>query len=89
MLNQTYLNTIFDDTFIKYFCEELYSERNPIIHGRETQNFNNDNASKKIATLEYIIKSIESYIKEYFKENMKNNIPKRSRRKYFEIYENG
>lgn len=76
LINQTYLNTIFDDTFIKYFCEELYSERNPILHGRETQKFNKDNASKKIATLEYIITTIESYMKNQFKEHMNQNIPK-------------
>jgi len=76
LINQTYLNEIFDDIFIKYFCEELYNERNPILHGRETNNFNEDNASKKIATLEYIIFTIESYIKDYFKKNMKKNIPK-------------
>lgn len=75
MINQTYLNSIFDDTFIKYFCEELYNERNPILHGRETQKFNEKNASKKLATLEYIITTIESYIKNQFKKNMKNNIP--------------
>lgn len=76
VINQTYLNTIFDDIFIKYFCEELYNERNPILHGRETQKFNEENASKKIATLEYIITAIESYIKNQFEENMKNNISK-------------
>lgn len=84
MINQTYLNSIFDDTFIKYFCEELYNERNPVLHGRETQKFNKENASKKLATLEYIITTIESYIKNQFKENMKNNIPKEVKERIYQ-----
>ena len=68
----------------KYFCEELYNERNPVLHGRETQKFNKENASKKLATLEYIITTIESYIKNQFKENLKNNIPKEVKERIYQ-----
>lgn len=84
IINQTYLNDIFDDAFIKYFCEEFYNERNPILHGRETQQFNQENASKKIATLEYIIATIESYIKNKFKDNMSKNIPKEVKERIYQ-----
>ena len=76
MLNHTDLNNIFDDSFIKYFCNELYNERNPILHGRKMESFTEVNAAKKIATLEYVLITIEEYIKQYIQENLKKNVPK-------------
>lgn len=58
LLQQSKLGELFDKKFVTYFCNELYSERNPILHGRDLSNFTEKNSSKKIATIEYLLNLI-------------------------------
>ena len=65
LLQHSFLGNILDEYFINYFCDDLYNERNPVLHGRNVSNFNERNASKKLATIEYLLDAIESYNKRY------------------------
>lgn len=64
------LSSFFDNSFISYFCDELYSERNPILHGIQIDTFNKLNAAKKILTLDYLIGVIDNFIFEHYKNDM-------------------
>ncbi len=61
--------------FIDYFCDELYNERNPILHGNNTNCFTQVNAAKKIATIEHILNMIDNYSKQAIKNYLEKNIP--------------
>ncbi|WP_218568798.1 hypothetical protein, partial [Pseudomonas sp. CH235] len=60
--------------FIAYFCDELYNERNPILHGQETTSFTMENSAKKIATIEYILTTIETFNKKQAMERIEKNM---------------
>ena len=79
MLKNTTLNDVFDEHFVNYFCDELYNERNPILHGRNTQNLNELNAAKKIATIEYLLLTTENYIRNFNQQGLKKKIPVETR----------
>jgi len=74
LLDHSKFGDIFDTHFIAYFCEELYKERNPILHGKDITSFTKINASKKIATIEFIINIIHDYNKKNAMERLKKNI---------------
>lgn len=76
LLQQSKFRDYFDKKFIKYFCNELYTERNPILHGRELTLFTKRNASKKIATIEYILHLISENYKTAVHKNIDEAIPK-------------
>ena len=64
LLKNTKYGSYFDEHFINYFCDEVYNERNPVLHGRELKAFTEKNAAKKIATIEYLLETINKYIKD-------------------------
>lgn len=49
------------DEFIIYFCEELYEERNPIVHGRDINSFKKNVVEKKLFVIEFLMKIINSF----------------------------
>lgn len=63
LLKQTNFKEVLNMEFITYFCDELYNERNPILHGQELECFNLENASKKIATIEYLLTVVAGFHK--------------------------
>lgn len=75
LLKHSKFSEIFDKYFINYFCDELYNERNPILHGKDLLNFTEQNASKKLATVEYLLCTINNYIKEFMMDNLEKQIP--------------
>ncbi|MGP6429295.1 hypothetical protein [Pseudomonas paraglycinae] len=74
LLKNTAFSDIFDRNFIAYFCDELYNERNPILHGQETTSFTMENSAKKIATIEYILTTIETFNKKQAMERIEKNM---------------
>lgn len=70
LLKNSNLKYFFDENFITYYCDELYSERNPILHGKEVNNFSKLNCAKKIMTFDYITDIMNDYIKEQYFKNM-------------------
>jgi hypothetical protein len=70
LLKKSNLSDFFDEHFINYYCDELYNERNPILHGKEVGNFNKLNCSKKIMTFDYMTDSMNDFIKEQYFKNM-------------------
>ncbi|ARQ73088.1 hypothetical protein B6D87_02155 [Pseudomonas fragi] len=85
LLTQTSLCDFFDENFIKYFCDELYSERNPILHGRDTEAFTMENSAKKIATIEYILHSIQDYNKKSAMRRLEKSLPSELKDRIHEI----
>ena len=75
LIKNTVLSEIFDLRFIDYFSDELYLERNPILHGRVLLKFTQENAAKKIATLEYILSIINKTIKGKIYTRFSSKIP--------------
>lgn len=75
LLTQTTLRDFFDANFIAYFCDELYNERNPILHGRDTEAFTRENSAKKIATIEYILHRIQDHNKKSTMQRLDKNLP--------------
>lgn len=49
------MSTELDECFIRYFCDELYPERNPMLHGRVRDTGHQVQAAQKLATLEYLL----------------------------------
>lgn len=76
LLRKSAFGDLFDAHFIEYFCEELYSERNPVLHGKDIKFGSELNAAKKMATLEYVIKNIEDTIQSRFLEKCEEDFPK-------------
>lgn len=70
LLKKSNLTDFFDEHFINYYCDELYNERNPILHGKVVNNFNKLNCAKKIMTFDYMTDTMNSYIKEQHFKNM-------------------
>ncbi|MCL2245892.1 MAG: hypothetical protein FWC10_02125 [Lentimicrobiaceae bacterium] len=70
LLKKSNLSDFFDEHFINYYCDELYNERNPILHGKEVNNFNKLNCAKKIMTFDYMTDIMNAYIKEQYFKNM-------------------
>lgn len=62
LLRHTRFGEEFYFEFLEFFCDELFSERNPVLHGRQP-NYGNE---KKVATLLFIVRCIEKEITEYF-----------------------
>ncbi|MFY1008008.1 hypothetical protein ACOQNQ_02900 [Pseudomonas juntendi] len=75
LLTQTALGDFFDKNFITYFCDELYNERNPILHGRDTNAFTMENSAKKISTIEHILRRIDDHNKQTYMQRLDNNLP--------------
>jgi hypothetical protein len=61
-------NTSFGDEFsleiVEYFCQELFTERNPVLHGREPYY----GSGTKAAVLLFVIQALERQITDAFKE---------------------
>jgi len=55
LMRHSAFKDFFDQEFIEYFCNELYNERNPILHGRLFNFATIENAARKLATLEYLL----------------------------------
>lgn len=58
ILERTYVSEYLDEKFLKYFCEELYEERNPVLHGRHICRECNNEAHciiEKVFTLDYVL----------------------------------
>jgi len=76
LLNKTDFGKAFDLKFISYFCDELYNERNPIMHGNDINFATHINAAKKFATFEHIMKTINQQVEKIFFEVIDNYFPK-------------
>jgi hypothetical protein len=69
LLRNSNFNKFFDEKFVEYYCEELYNERNPLLHGREVKNLNKINNAKKLLTFDYLTDSMNSFLQiEYNKK---------------------
>lgn len=87
LLKFTIIRDYLDLEFINYFCDELYNERNPILHGKELNFDSNLNAAKKIGTIEYLILTIKSYIETDILVTFNKNIPDSIIEKFLEKHE--
>ena len=71
ILERTYIKRYLDDDFLQYFCNELYEERNPVLHGGQIcKECPNQGICiiRKIFTVDYILsKLIEVYQQNLFK----------------------
>jgi hypothetical protein len=70
LLKKSNLTDFFDEHFINYYCDELYNERNPILHGKEVDNFSKLNSSKKIMTFDYMTDHMNAFIKQQHFKNI-------------------
>lgn len=67
ILERTYAKEYLDEEFLKEFCNELYEERNPVLHGGQICNECSEQGIcilKKIFTLDYIIDRLISIYQE-------------------------
>jgi len=62
LLKNTKIKNYIENEFIEYCTDELYRERNPILHGRNTYIPKIEDLNKKIMTLEMIIYKISNYM---------------------------
>lgn len=74
LLKNTKFGNAIDENFINYFCDELYAERNPILHGRDYSKLTQEDAGKKIATIEFILATIASYTKTKFRSSFEKDM---------------
>jgi hypothetical protein len=51
-----------DETFVRYFCDELYPHRNRVLHGRIPHPGCIHEAAKKLATIEYMTRQMEEWV---------------------------
>ncbi|MCY0977181.1 hypothetical protein PGH12_01310 [Chryseobacterium wangxinyae] len=72
LMNKTAIKDFFDEHFISYFCNELYNERNLILHGVDVNSFNKTNCAKKLLTFEYLTVVINNFITQHFFSEMNN-----------------
>jgi len=70
LLKRSKLCDFFDENFINYYCDELYNERNPILHGNDIISFCKLNSSKKILTIDYLTDVMNDLFKRHFFSNM-------------------
>lgn len=70
LLKRSTLSTFFDKAFIDYFCDELYNERNPILHGQDVSNFTQLNAAKKVMTFSYVTEVMDDFMKQQYFDGM-------------------
>lgn len=75
LLSKSVFGNLFDNDFIRYFCDELYNERNPILHGREFGFGSRINCLKKIATLEYILSTMQHQLSERLIKRLNDKVP--------------
>lgn len=70
VLEKTYVNEYLNTNFLKYFCKELYEERNVVLHGNLVCSEGCENLGmciiKKVFTLDYILNNLKCI----FSENM-------------------
>lgn len=70
VIERTVVRNYLDQDFIKEFCEELYEERNPVLHGNCICHYKCKNLSvcfiKKLFVLDYLLFTIE----EVFQNNL-------------------
>lgn len=76
LLRFTRMKSSLDEAFIRYFCDELYEERNPILHGRDANFGEKANAASKIGTLEYLVDEIATSVEKRFFEHCDNSLPR-------------
>ena len=69
LLRKSEFSKFFDLEFIQYFCNELYNERNPMLHGESFSQATMENASKKLATLEYLFVTMRTFMERKIVEN--------------------
>ena len=62
LLRKSEFSKFFDLEFIQYFCDELYNERNPMLHGENFSQATMENATKKLATLEYLFSTMRTFM---------------------------
>lgn len=67
LLEKTYVKEYLDNDFLKYFCNELYAERNPVLHGNNICYECKEKSIciiKKLFSLEYVVDRLIDIIKE-------------------------
>lgn len=69
LLRNSEFSKFFDLEFIKYFCDELYNERNPMLHGENFSQATLENAARKLATLEYLFSMMKTFMEEKIVSN--------------------
>lgn len=67
-----------DSEFVFHFVEELYDERNSMLHGRVVPELNALNAARKIAVIEYLLETIAMVHEKFFLEHMDRNIDEKT-----------
>lgn len=67
-----------DSEFVFHFVEELYDERNSMLHGRVVPELSALNAARKVAVIEYLLETIAMVHEELFLEHMDKNIDEKT-----------
>jgi hypothetical protein len=62
VLRSTAVRKELDEDFLTYFCEELYPARNPTLHGQRPDVGPREEAAAKLATVEYLIRRLGSWM---------------------------
>jgi len=81
LLKNSALSTFFDEEFISYFCNDLYAERNPILHGAEVTKFSKLDAAKKILTFSYVTEVMDAFIFKQYQKDMDKSMDEEIYRK--------
>lgn len=73
VVERTAVKKYLDEAFIKEFCEELYEERNPVLHGKQICHYECKQQGlcliKKVFVLDYVIDTLEQvYQKNLFSD---------------------
>lgn len=74
-MQHTVLGDFLDLKFIDYFCNELYRERNEILHGNADDFATELNAAKKLATIEYLLITINNHLAKDLSEYLEKEVP--------------
>jgi hypothetical protein len=64
----TFGDEIYDE-FVEFYCSELYAERNPVLHGRESQY----GTPQKAATLLHVIQVLMKHVTREFTDDLYKN----------------
>lgn len=75
LLSNSEFSKFFDLEFIQYFCNELYNERNPMLHGKNFSQVTMENATKKLATLEYLLVAMKTMVERKIIDNFEKLPP--------------
>lgn len=77
LLKNSYLRDFIDSNFINYFCDILYRERNPILHGENFDFGTKEYSAKMLGVVKYFIEVVKKEIERISYDLFEKHAPKK------------